>query len=91
VLAQGDNNFPFEYYLVKFVTFAGEAYTGYRKFIKYLALDSSQINNEYATKEYIKAVYENFVDQTDRIKLRNEYRQQKVTFRYPNLKGIKDH
>jgi len=90
VLAQDDNNFPFEYYLVKFVTFAGEAYTGYRKFLKYLALDSSQINNEYATKEYIKTVYENFVEQTDRIKLRNEYRQQKVTFRDTNLKEIND-
>ena len=90
VLAQDENNFPFEYYLVKFVTFAGEAYTGYRKFLKYLALDSSQINNEYATKEYIKTVYENFVVQTDRIKLRNEYRQQKVTFKDTNLKEIND-
>jgi predicted ATP-dependent endonuclease of OLD family len=90
VLAQEDNNFPFEYYLVKFITFAGEAYTGYRKFLKYLALDSSQINNDYATKEYIKTVYENYVDQTDRIKLRNEYRQQKVTFRDTKLKDIND-
>ena len=90
VLAQDDDNFPFEYYLVKFVTFAGEAYTGYRKFLKHLALDSSQINNDYATKEYIKTVYENFVEQTDRIKLRNEYRQQKVNFKDANLKDIND-
>lgn len=68
VLAQEESNFPFEYYVVNFATFSGQAYSGYRKFLKYLTLDSSQINNDYATKEYVKAVYDNFVEQTARIK-----------------------
>ena len=53
ILAQPEPNFPFEFYSIKFTTFAGVAYTGYRKFLKHLLLDSSQINNEYAMKEYI--------------------------------------
>ncbi|KKL06588.1 hypothetical protein LCGC14_2594530, partial [marine sediment metagenome] len=90
VLAQEESNFPYEYYVVNFATFSGQAYSGYRKFLKFLALDSSQINNDYATKEYIKAVYDNFVEQTARIKLKNEYRQQKVAFKETNLKSIND-
>jgi predicted ATP-dependent endonuclease of OLD family len=90
VLAQEESNFPFEYYVVNFSTFSGQAYSGYRKFLKYLTLDSSQINNDYATKEYVKAVYDNFVEQTERIKLKNEYRQQKVAFKETNLKSIND-
>ncbi|PSW66554.1 ATP-dependent endonuclease [Photobacterium kishitanii] len=90
VLAQPEANFPFEYYSIKFITFAGEAYTGYRKFLKYLTLDSSQINNEYATREYIKTVYESHVEQPQRIGLQNDYRQQKANFKENNLKPIND-
>ncbi|MBY6188458.1 AAA family ATPase [Marinobacter hydrocarbonoclasticus] len=90
VLAQPRANFPFEYYSVRFSTFAGEAYTGYRRFVKYLMLDSSQINNEYATKEYIKTVYESRVDQTQRIGLQNDYRQQKCQFKEERLQPIND-
>ncbi|MGI2170904.1 ATP-dependent nuclease [Shewanella sp. MF05960] len=90
VLAQPEANFPFEYYSIKFITFAGEAYTGYRKFLKYLTVDSSQINNEYATKEYVKTVYESHVEQPQRIGLQNDYRQQKANFKDNNLKPIND-
>jgi len=52
VLAEDNGNFPFEFYIVKFITFNGEAYSGYRRFLKCLTIDSSQINSEYANKEY---------------------------------------
>ncbi len=90
VLAQPEANFPFEYYSIRFSTFSGEAYTGYRKFLRYLTLDSSQINNEYATKEYIKTVYESHVEQPQRIGLQNDYRMQKENFKENNLKSIND-
>lgn len=90
VLAQAEANFPFEYYSLRFSTFADEAYTGYRKFLKHLTLDSSQINNEYATREYIKTVYESHVDQPQRIGLQNDYRQQKSNFKENSLKPIND-
>jgi predicted ATP-dependent endonuclease of OLD family len=38
VLAQAESNFPFEYYVVNFATFSGQAYSGYRKFLKHLTL-----------------------------------------------------
>lgn len=90
VLAEDNGNFPFEFYVVKFITFNGEAYSGYRRFLKCLTIDSSQINSEYASKEYIKTVYNSTVKHATRIKLKNEYRQQKSQFKENNLKAIND-
>ncbi len=90
VLEQDAENFPFEYYIIRFITFAGEAYTGYRRFLRYLSLDSTQINSEYATKEYIRTVYESLVKNPQRVNLRNDYRQQKVQFKANNLNVVND-
>jgi len=90
VLAEGNENFPFEYYVVKFVTFNGEAYSGYRRFLKCLTIDSSQINSEYANKEYTKSVYDSTVDHATRVRLKNEYRQNKIHFKENNLKDVND-
>ena len=53
ILEDPSASFPFEYYSIKFRTFAGEPYGGPRKYLRHLLLDSSQINNEYATREYV--------------------------------------
>lgn len=88
VLSAPGDNFPFEFYVAKFTTFNGEAYSGYRKFIRYIALDSTQINSEYATNQYVQAMYEATVDQPERYKLKNEYRQQKNDFRDTKLQPV---
>ncbi|MDV6326861.1 AAA family ATPase [Idiomarina sp. Sol25] len=88
VLDQVMPNFPYEYYSIRFSTFAGESFTGYRKFLKFLTLDSSQINSEYATRQYIKTVYESHVEQAQRAELQNDYRQQKAHFKENNLSPI---
>lgn len=88
VLSAPGDNFPFEFYVAKFTTFNGEAYSGYRKFMRYIALDSTQINSEYATNQYVQAMYEATVDQPDRYKLKNEYRQQKNNFKDTNLQQV---
>lgn len=87
VLSQQDN-FPFEFYNISFLTFSGEAYTGYRKFLRHLALDSSQINNEHATKEYIRTVYESSVAHPERLNLQNQYRQQKLQFKNDKMNVV---
>lgn len=90
VLAEGNENFPFEYYVAKFVTFNGEAYSGYRRFLKCLTIDSSQINSEYANREYTKSVYDSTVDHATRVRLKNEYRYHKTQFKENNLKDVND-
>jgi len=34
ILNQDELSFPFEFYSIKFLTFSGEGYTGYKKFLK---------------------------------------------------------
>ncbi|PSU58077.1 ATP-dependent nuclease [Photobacterium phosphoreum] len=87
--AEGDN-FPFEFYVAKFISFNGDAYSSYRKFLRFLSIDSTQINNEYANSQYVKAMYEATVEQPVRYSLKNEYRQQKNTFRDTQLNVIND-
>lgn len=81
ILKQDDDNFPFEYYSIKFKTFSGESYTGYRRFMRHLLLDNTQINNEYATKSYIKTLYHNSIKDAEKNKHQNEYRKHKENFR----------
>ncbi len=88
ILDQEDPNFPFEYYSIKFSTFSDYTYTGYRKFVKHLVIDSSQINNEYATREYIKTIYNSNVNSAERNKHQNEYRRYKFDFRNNALSGL---
>jgi predicted ATP-dependent endonuclease of OLD family len=88
ILGQEKANFPFEYYTVKFQTFADQPYTGYRKFLRHLMLDSSQINNEYATQSYIKAVYGANVEDSEKFKNQNEYRRHKSEFTDSVLKSV---
>lgn len=88
VLAAGGQNFPFEFYDVKFITFSGEAFSGYRRLFKCLTIDSSQINSEHANREYIRNVYESTVDSPNRALLKNDYRQQKLLFKNNSLQVI---
>lgn len=80
ILAQDEPNFPFEYYSINFTTFSGEPYTGYRKFLRHVLIDNSQISNEYALKSYINAMYSSNVSDVERYKHQNEYRKCKNTY-----------
>lgn len=88
ILSQPIQNFPYEYYSIKFMTFQGDPYGGYRKYLRHLLIDSSQINNEYATREYIKAVYHANSEASVRSKHQNEYRRHKSEFRDNVLKDL---
>ncbi len=90
ILSQDESNFPFEYYSIKFSTFQGDFYTGYRKFLKHLVIDSSQINNDYATREYIKSIYNSKVGKAEKSKHQNEYRKHKSEFCDNALKSINE-
>jgi predicted ATP-dependent endonuclease of OLD family len=90
ILAQEEDNFPFEYYSIIFKTFSGDSYTGYRKFMNHLLLDSSQINNEYATKSYIKTLYHSNINESEKNKNQNEYRKHKEKFREEILSDLND-
>lgn len=81
ILTQDEDNFPFEYYSISYKTFSGDSYTGFRKFMQHLLLDSTQINNEYATKSYIKTLYQSNIQESEKNKHQNEYRKHKESFK----------
>lgn len=90
ILAQDGDNFPYEYYSIKFATFSDQAYSGYSRFLRHLLIDSSQINNEYATREYTKSIYSANANTVQKYKYQNEYRKHKGSFRDLVLSEIND-
>ena len=80
--------FPFEFYKCTFSTFADSSYSKYKKIIDYVLLDSSSINSEYATNEYVKKVYGSIIDNQKRTLLRNNFNSQRDKF---NKEHLSDH
>jgi putative ATP-dependent endonuclease of the OLD family len=80
VLSQADVVFPFEYYSIRFNTFQGEGYTGYRRFVKHLLLDNSLISSDYAIREYVNDMYNANASIIEKNKHQNEYRKSKELF-----------
>jgi putative ATP-dependent endonuclease of OLD family len=88
ILLQPETTFPFEYYNIRFNTFQGDAFTGYRKYIKHLLIDNSQVSSEYAIKEYVKDMYNSYADGVEKNKHQNEYRKHKEGFKVSVLSDL---
>ena len=88
ILEQEEANFPFEYYSIQFKTFSGENYSGYRKFLKHILIDNTQISNEYAAKQYVKTMYYSATKDSEKNKHQNEYRKHKQDFKNNVLSDV---
>jgi len=80
ILQQQNSNFPFEYYSISFKTFADISYSGYKKYLKHIVVDNSQMNNEYAMKEYVQDIYNARVQGVEKLTNQHKYREHKETF-----------
>lgn len=90
ILQQPETIFPFEYYTIRFTTFQGDGFTGYRRYVKHLLIDNSQVSSEYAIKEYVKDMYNSYTDGVEKNKHQNEYRKHKEGFKTNILKELND-
>ncbi len=90
VLKQENPGFPFDYYSISFRTFSGKGYTGYRKYLNYLAIDNTQISNEFATRSYVKTIYQSHSEGIEQHKHRHDYRELKRTFEAESLAGLNE-
>lgn len=88
ILSQTEPVFPYEFYSIKFSTFAGEAYSGYKKYLRQILVDNSQISSEYAIKEYVKDMYNSYAESLEKNKHQNEYRKHKENFKNVVLAGL---
>lgn len=90
LLRANQDSFPFEYYSVQFSTFSGAPHVSYRRPVKHLMIDSSRIDNEYAAREYTRAVFDYHTEVPERYRLENRYRQGKELFGRENLRDLND-
>ncbi|MCD8413676.1 ATP-dependent nuclease [Tenacibaculum finnmarkense] len=88
ILAEGKQNFPFEYYSIAFYKFSGQPYLSFRKDFKHILLDNTLINNEYATNQYIKTLYDSHVTLPEKNKHLNEYRKYKNDYKETILEDV---
>jgi len=88
ILLQNETVFPFEYYSIKFSTFSGESYSGYKKYLKHILVDNSQISGEYAIKEYVKDMFNAYTESLEKNKLQNEYRKFNENFKNEILSDL---
>jgi predicted ATP-dependent endonuclease of OLD family len=81
ILQQSNASFPFEYYLISFKTFADIAYSSYKKILKHIVVDNSQMSSEYAMKEYVQDIYNATVQGVEKLTNQHKYREHKENFR----------
>lgn len=88
MLSDHQSPFPFEYYATTFTTFAGESYSGYKKHVRHLSIDSSRIDTDHAAREYTRSLFGLNADARDRNKLESMYRRTKGQFRDEHLAAL---
>lgn len=69
--------FPFDYYKPEFNTFSGNRYDSYHKFhkLKYEFIDSTEINQNFATRNFISRIFSNNTDIKTRQKISHKYHE----------------
>ena len=79
--------FPYDYYTVRFSTFADEGYSGYKKKIRSIFIDSSNLNSDYATNDFVKRMYSHYTESNvkERVVHKSKFRQLKNQFEIDNL------
>lgn len=90
ILQGTERNFPYEFYHVRFNTFQGDAYSGYKKYLRHIVIDTSQIGNDYAVREYVGDMYDTYAEPLEKVIHQNEYRKLKESFTLGPLKDLND-
>lgn len=83
-----DNGFfPYDYYFVRFSTFADEGYSGYKKRIRSVFIDSSNLSTDYATNDFVKRMYAHYTESNvkERVIHKSKFRQIKKQFERDEL------
>lgn len=83
------NYFPFDYYSVRFSTFADESFTEYKKKLKCVMIDSTKMNSAYATSDFIQRMYCHFTEDDKKLRVVHKSKYRKVR-KYFNEKALDD-
>lgn len=91
-LSAHESYFPYDYYSVRFSTFADEGYTGYKKKISCAMIDSSNMNSEYATSDFVRRMYIQYTehDIRERALHKSQYRLMRNSFQSESLRALNE-
>ena len=89
-LSAHEDYFPYDYYAVRFSTFADEGYTGYKKKLRCAMIDSSSLSSEYATNDFVRRMYMQYTesDIKERARHKSQYRQMRNRFCSESLQAL---
>jgi putative ATP-dependent endonuclease of OLD family len=81
-LSKENSIFPYEYYKIRFSTFADESYSSYKKKLRTVLIDSTNMDSDYATNDFIKRMYNQYTEDFiwERLEHKSQYRQMKSKF-----------
>ena len=90
ILFSHPDYFPYDYYSVRFSTFADDVYPGYKRKLRCAMIDSSNMSSEYATNDFVRRMYLQYteVDVKERAIHKSNYRVMRNDFRSNSLKGL---
>lgn len=88
ILGQPDAVFPYDYYEASFTSFQGDAYTGNRRFVRHLMIDTSSVSGDYATRDYIARMYEAHAQPVEKSNHQHAYRALKENYKATALHDI---
>lgn len=84
--------FPYDYYSIRFSTFADEGYTGYKKKLRVALIDSVNMSSEHATNDFVRRMYMQYTetDKKERAQHKSEYRLLRNNFRTHSLSSLNE-
>ena len=84
--------FPYDYYHIRFSTFADEGYTGYKKKLRSVLIDSAGMSSEYATNDFVKRMYLQYTEAEvkERALHNSRYRIMRNEFQNDSLRELND-
>ncbi len=80
LLEKPEAAFPFEYYSAVIRTCGGQTITSYNRPLQHVTIDNSKISNDYASKSYIRSMFEANTSMDDRNRFKHLYRTKKEEF-----------
>lgn len=90
VLSSSPDAFPYDFYSIRFSTFADEGYSGYKKLFRSTLIDSSCMNSDYTTNAFVRQMYIQYTedDSRERANHKNSYRQMRINFQNNNFTSL---
>jgi AAA15 family ATPase/GTPase len=89
-MREREDYFPYDYYSIHFTTFSGDGYTGYKKKLKSILIDSTNMSSDYANNDFIRRIYNQLTEGNikERAVHKSKYRQLKECFRDDSLREL---